>query len=858
MALAPGTRLDSYEVLGLLGAGGMGEVYRARDVVLKREEAIKVLPDYFSQDPDRLRRFEQEAQAAAALNHPNILAIHQFGTFEGAPYLVSELLDGATLRQLMERGPISVRKTIEYAIQIAHGLAAAHERNIVHRDLKPENLFVVKDGRVKILDFGLAKLIQSQFAGDSDETTITYETEPGKVMGTVGYMSPEQIRGTAVDHRADIFAFGAILYEMLTGKRAFQRRTPAESMAAILNDEPPALSQSAQDITPGLQRVIHRCLEKSPEQRFQSAADLAFALGALSEPGFSSSAAIEAAGPRRKRGVLAGSLVGLSVVAVAVGTYFIVSSRSSSAPVSIAEYKQLTHDGHSGQVGGTDGSRLFLERGIQEPIGQVAIGGGEIVPLTINVTNPWLDDISPDGSTLLVESYEKGGSSTRPLFSVPVLGGSRRFLANVAGAAYTQDGNSIIYGAANGDSYRMRSDGGDPHKIASTGGFPDSLTWSPNGKTVRFSKNHQIWEMSSSFTNAHQLLPGWRIDYAQCCGSWSPDGKFFFFVSSPGPQLWVRDERLSLFRRQLLPPMQLTSGPVSWGDPVLAKDGKTIFAGGTTYRGELVRLDSRTNQFQPFLGGISADMVSFSKDGQAVAYVSYPEGILWKANKDGTERTQLTSPPLMPESVDWSPDGTQIAFTGRLQSRREVYVVSSRGGDAQRLLPNDEEQEKDPSWSPDGSKIIFGTSAPGGEEKREIRILDLASRQVKTLAGSNGMFSPHWSPDGRFILTASIDWSSFYLFDVKSQRWSTLYKGPCVYDAWSRDSHFVYFLRFPSDPAVLRIPISGGSPQVVVKMKDFHYTGTFGVWMGLDTTDAPLILRDVGTSDIYALRLEEH
>ena len=284
MALAPGTRLDTYEILGLLGAGGMGEVYRARDPVLKREVAIKVLPAYVLQDPDRLRRFEQEAQAAAALNHPNILAIHQFGTFEGAPYLVSELLDGATLRQLMERGPISVRKTIEYGIQIAHGLAAAHERNIVHRDLKPEKLFVVKDGRVKILDLGLANLIQQQIVWDGDETTVTYETEPGKVMGTVGYMSPEQIRSGTVDHRADIFAFGAILYEMLTGKRAFQQRTPAESMTAILNDEPPSLSQSAQIIPPGLQRVIHRCLEKSPEQRFQSAADLAFAIESLTDP----------------------------------------------------------------------------------------------------------------------------------------------------------------------------------------------------------------------------------------------------------------------------------------------------------------------------------------------------------------------------------------------------------------------------------------------------------------------------------------------------------------------------------------------------------------------------------------------
>ena len=243
MPLAAGTKLDGYEVLGLLGAGGMGEVYRARDPALKREVAIKVLPTFVSQDPDRLRRFEQEAQAAAALNHPNILAVYQFGTFEGAPYLVSELLEGGTLRQLLQRGPIPVRKAIDYGVQIAHGLAAAHEKGIVHRDLKPENLFVTKDGRIKILDFGLAKLMQHQPDSNGAAPTLTARTDPSMVMGTAGYMSPEQVRGKAVDHRTDIFAFGAMLYEMLTGKRAFQRPTSADTMSAILNEDPPGISQ---------------------------------------------------------------------------------------------------------------------------------------------------------------------------------------------------------------------------------------------------------------------------------------------------------------------------------------------------------------------------------------------------------------------------------------------------------------------------------------------------------------------------------------------------------------------------------------------------------------------------------------
>jgi eukaryotic-like serine/threonine-protein kinase len=281
VTLTSGTKLGDYEVKSLLGAGGMGEVYRARDARLGRDVAIKVLP-LLATGSDRLRRFEQEARAAAALNHPNILAVFQMGTYQGAPYLVSELLEGETLREQLKRGPLSVRKAVGCGVQIAHGLAAAHEKGIVHRDLKPENLFVTREGRVKILDFGLAKLTQPRSNSDND-LKLTQGTEPGVVMGTVGYMAPEQVRGQTTDPRADIFAFGAILYEMLAGKRAFQKPTSADTMSAILNEDPPEISQVTTSIPPALQRVVHRCLEKNPEQRFQSASDLAFALEALSD-----------------------------------------------------------------------------------------------------------------------------------------------------------------------------------------------------------------------------------------------------------------------------------------------------------------------------------------------------------------------------------------------------------------------------------------------------------------------------------------------------------------------------------------------------------------------------------------------
>jgi Tol biopolymer transport system component len=285
MAISSGTQFGPYEILSPLGAGGMGEVWRGRDTRLNREVAIKVLPASFAQDADRLRRFKQEALATSALNHPNILTILDIGDHEGTPYIVAELLEGEELREQLNRGALPVRRTNEYAQQIAAGLAAAHEKSIVHRDLKPENLFVTSDGRVKILDFGLAKLKPPQAgAVNTDAPTQKKITDPGTVMGTVGYMAPEQVRGQEADHRADIFSFGMILYEMMSGKRAFNGASVADVMSAILKEEPPELGETNAKISPALEKIVRRCLEKKPERRFQTASDLTFALEALTTP----------------------------------------------------------------------------------------------------------------------------------------------------------------------------------------------------------------------------------------------------------------------------------------------------------------------------------------------------------------------------------------------------------------------------------------------------------------------------------------------------------------------------------------------------------------------------------------------
>src|SRR6266550_93955 len=284
MSLSPNTAIAQYTIVSKIGEGGMGEVYRARDTKLGRDVAIKVLPASFSENTDRLNRFEQEAQAAGALNHPNILVIYHIGTHGGAPYIVSELLEGETLRDRMAGAALPQRKSLDYALQIARGLAAAHDKGIVHRDIKPDNIFITDDGRVKILDFGLAKLTSATDGTQSQTEVPTRKvnTDPGTVMGTIGYMSPEQLKGQPVDHRSDIFSFGAILYEMLSGIRAFRGNSMAETMSAILREDPPDLSETNKTVSPALERVVRHCLEKNPAERFHSARDLAFAIESLS------------------------------------------------------------------------------------------------------------------------------------------------------------------------------------------------------------------------------------------------------------------------------------------------------------------------------------------------------------------------------------------------------------------------------------------------------------------------------------------------------------------------------------------------------------------------------------------------
>jgi eukaryotic-like serine/threonine-protein kinase len=871
MPLAPGTRLSQYEILSPLGAGSMGEVYRARDSRLDREVAIKVLPELVSSEPERLQRFETEAKAAAALNHPNILAVYQMGTYAGVPYLVSELLEGKTLTESIRRGPLPWRKAIDYAIQIAHGLAAAHEKGIVHRDLKPDNLFVTKDGRIKILDFGLAKVVPPKESLTSAAPTLTM---PGVAMGTMGYMSPEQVRGLATDHRTDIFAFGAIFYEMVMGKRSFERPTSADTISAILNEEPAPISELAPETPVALQKVVLRCLEKNAEQRFQSASDLAFALEALSDSAMATPTgahAIKKDGakadePRHSPIALTAAALVIVLIAVALAYFWM---QPSPVP-KVANYVQLTHDGLPKSLIGTDGSRLYLGAGLGSSgnlafhgIAEMSVSGGDPRRMSIMPSSDMFPvNLSPDGSELLVVDGQ-GAPPRGPLWSLPILGGSPRSLGDALGetAAWSPDGKMLAYSNLS-DLFVAKADGTEARKLLSAKGDIKNITWSPDSAHLRFDSSESAgsigqqlaWEVSATGTDLHRLLTGWHDPPDECCGKWTPDGKYFVFQSKS--QIWALP-RKGGFLHSEPQPIALTSSPLSLSYPLPSKDGKKLFMIGQTYRGELMRYDSKVGQFSSFLGGISAEYVAFSKDGQWVSYVSYREGTLWRSKLDGSERLQLTFPPMYPLLPRWSPDGKKIIFFEFALSADKparIYEVSAEGGSPRQLMADDPRQQLDPNWSPDGSKIVFSNES--NDPSSAIHVLDVASRHVSDLPDSQGLYSPRWSPDGRYISAFSADSKRLLLFDFQTSKWTELASGSLSWLNWSHDGQYVYVLDYRGKNAVVRIRISDHKTEPVVDLKNFAGTGRYGACLTLAPDDSPLLLRDTGTQDVYSVDWE--
>jgi eukaryotic-like serine/threonine-protein kinase len=710
VTLSSGTKLGHYEIQSLLGAGGMGEVYRGRDPRLGRDVAVKILPHFFSEDPERLRRFEQEARAAAALSHPNILAIYDVGTTdEGISYVVSELLDGETLRQCLRRGPLPVRKTVDLALQMAKGLAAAHDKGIIHRDLKPENLFLTKDGHLKILDFGLAKVVNSQAAAPNARTQ-TRDTTAGVMMGTVGYMPPEQVRGLAVDQRSDIFAAGAVVYEMLSGKRAFHGETAADTIEAILNRDPRPLTEDNPTVPPAFERVVQRCLEKNPDERFHSVRDVAYALEAISDvPGSGASGRAlfptERSVATGRRYAVWGAAALLALSAAAAYIHF--RNRMGVPPAQ--EWEQVTNfpDSAVAPALSPDGRMLAFLRGPDSFIssGDVylkLLPQGAPFQLTHSPTVKATPTFSPDGSRI---AYTAGPSWDT--WVVSVLGGKDQLmLPNASGLTWVDDRQILFSEIKSGvhmavvTATESRAEERDVYIPASEEGMAHHSYLSPDHKWVLVATEMgppvgmmpcHLVPFDGSSPGKVVGPPGYVCTYA----GWSPDGNWMFFSAtngSSGFHLW----------RQRFPdgePEQLTFGPTEQEGIAVMPDGRSMLTS--------VGLDNST---------------------------------VWVHNRSGERQIQFVgSARLLTDQESsraiFSPDGTRLYFFGRRNPKdnEELWAADLISGSVERALPGMSVANSF-DVSADGKKIVFDSSDAKGELHLLLASLDRRSppRQLES------------------------------------------------------------------------------------------------------------------------------
>jgi serine/threonine protein kinase len=728
--LGKGTRLGDYEIQSLLGAGGMGEVYRARDLRLRRDVAVKVLPAVVSSDPERLRRFEQEATAAAALNHPNILAVYQMGTHGGASYLVSELLEGETLREQIRRGRVAPRRVIDYGVQIAHGLAAAHEKGIVHRDLKPENLFVAKDGRIKILDFGLAKLTQAQAGSEPSAPTIGGETETGLVMGTIGYMSPEQVRGQAADFRADIFAFGAILYEMLTGKRAFQKPTSPETMSAILNEDPPEISSAAPRLSPSLQRIVRRCLEKNPERRFQSASDLAFALAALTDAPEIVDRALEKDRNSRNPYLALTACVVLPIAAFAAYHFW---DRSNPVPFQNFSVNKVTE-----------------------------------------TSKATLVTISPDGKYILNAVDDKGKQSLW-LRTVPTNSDTQVMPPEplqYLGLRFSPDGNYLYFvrgepGQPLNDLYRAPVLGGTPQKLVTD--VDTNITFSPDGRSLAYAVNNnpqiggfRLVAYSLQTAEAKTLVTG-PSNQLLLDPAWSPDGKTIVCVIRQ-----AGDAYSGLVAIDPLTGKQNLFSQSKWGylsKPAWLPNRKGLFVLSWDYETQFTR--HRILEIS-YPGGIAIPVthdisdysdLSLSADGHTLATVlqqSHYQLFVAPSSALGSGQTeQLTSTAAL-NGFSWTPDGQVILIQDfRLPSGFNSYALSLFNVESRSKTPLTSPQQDGapflPSACANDRYVVFSLGGHGGASRNTIWRMDAGGGNLKQLSDGKNDAHAVCSPDGKWV-----------------------------------------------------------------------------------------------------------
>jgi Tol biopolymer transport system component len=782
MALTSGTKLGPYEVQSSIGAGGMGEVYRARDTRLAREVAIKVLPEAFARDADRLQRFEKEARVLSTVNHPNILAIHDVGAQGDLHYLVSELLEGQTLREKMNAGPLSQRRVTEYAVEMARGLAAAHDKGIVHRDLKPDNIFITKDGRVKILDFGLAKqtIGEAGLSGQSATVAAPTLTQPGTVMGTVGYMSPEQVRGQTVDHHSDIFSLGAILYEMISGKRAFKGDTSVETMNAILKEDLPELNESGLNVTPGLDRIVRHCLEKEPGQRFQSARDLAFDLESLSSL---SGAARPVTGSH-----LASATKFRTPLLIAIPALLLVAAaafwaghatQKSSTPV----FTRLTFRG--GHVGAARFS----------PDGQTIVYSAELgdEPLQLYTTRPDAPqsrELGLKNSSILAVSKQdelaitlnhiqpmaNAGGGT--LARVPLTGGSPREISEAVGSAdWSPDGQSLALGTLTNSSFNLEYPQGT--RLYQTQGWIGDLRVSPDGNMVAFVHHSIRWDSLGTIMvvdrqGKSRVLTG---SFSDARGlAWAPSGKEIWFTGS-NVHLSSNLFAVDLEGHQRL--VWAGAGGVVLQD--IFPDGRVLFIRENRRRGIAGLFPGHDSEIDMSWQDWSL-VTRISPDGKWIFFAEEGDGggprySAYMRATDGSPAIRLGDG--TPYGV--SPDLKWVAsiIPGQPQ---QLWLLPTRAGAPKNLSQPGFDYDY-ALWFPDGKHLLVSGREPGKQARSYLTTMDGGVLTPVTPEGVQGFPTE----DGKEVVSRQGDSVKFYPIDGGQPR-SVPAKIPDLTLAWSGQS----------------------------------------------------------------------
>jgi dipeptidyl aminopeptidase/acylaminoacyl peptidase len=744
MSIASGTKLGPYEIVAPLGAGGMGEVYRARDTRLDRSVAIKILPAVFAADNDRLQRFQQEARVLGSLNHPNLLAIFDVGSHDGVHYLVSELLEGETLRARLNEGPLPLRKAVDYGIQLANGLAAAHDKGIVHRDLKPDNIFITRDGRAKILDFGLAK--SSAPAAHDNDTLTGAATQPGVVLGTAGYMAPEQVRGKAADARSDIFSFGAILYEMLAGQRAFRGDSSVETMNAILKSDPPEISTSGKEISPGMDRLLRRCLEKAPEERFQSARDLAFALDAMSGTSTAASRTLSAAPALRKMRAL-WIAAPVALLAVALAFYLGLRAGTPKHPT----FHQLIF------------GRGFVETARFTPDGQSVIYGAAWNNEPFQIFSTRLEGLEsrtlglPSGNLLGIASngqmalglgwhHTVAWMTTATLGAVSLDGGApRAVLEKICDADISPDGKQFAVVRCAGSDETLEYPLG--HVLYRTNGYISHVRISPGGDSVAFIDHPVLGDDRGTVSRIDSSGKLTRLteEWSSIRGlAWQPSGREVWFTASQNEeaQSLMAVSMSGRVRTVLTSPGYLWLQDISAAGEVLlgsSQEGGTVGVhrlGATADR--LLDLASESTT----VSGVSDDGSTIGVDYSGAG--SGPDYAVYLAKSDGSPLARLGDGGAM----GVTPDG------------KWIIAILPSSPTRLRLLPTGTGEIRNFDISPvraldfygtcvhDSSAIAFTGSEPGKPPR--IYLMNLNTGKTAAIT-PEGTTSPVISPDGKYV-----------------------------------------------------------------------------------------------------------